>query len=62
MATEQCTTCKWFRVSNQTCAAFPEGIPPEILNGAVDHTQPYPGDHGIRYAAMNIDPKTAGGD
>ncbi len=33
-----------------TCAAFPDGIPSSVvLRDEVDHTQPYPGDNGIRY-------------
>lgn len=33
------------------CAAFPHGIPEEILSGEVKHTRPYPGDNGIRFEA-----------
>lgn len=32
-----------------TCAAFPDGIPEEILEGENDHTAPVPGDHGVRF-------------
>jgi hypothetical protein len=31
------------------CAAFPEGIPGEILRGEFDHHNPYPDDNGIQY-------------
>ncbi len=31
------------------CAAFPDGIPDEILDGTIHHTVPVPGDHGIQF-------------
>lgn len=31
------------------CEAFPGGIPAEIITEEVDHTTPYPSDHGIQY-------------
>ena len=31
------------------CAAFPEGIPDEIVFGSNKHTSPYTGDNGIQY-------------
>lgn len=35
------------------CAAFPEGIPGEILHKAFDHRQEFPGDQGIRFTARD---------
>jgi hypothetical protein len=51
MMTEQCPVCKHY-LNLFECEAFPEGIPDEILSGEVDHTEPYPGDNGIRFEAV----------
>ena len=37
-------------VMRLTCDAFPDGIPVEILRGDNPHTEPYPGDGGLRFA------------
>ena len=34
------------------CAAFPEGIPQEIVDNVLDHHKPIDGDNGIRYQAV----------
>lgn len=50
-----CMSCKhklgidWQREIFARCAAFPDGIPDEILREEVDHRNPYPGDSGIQY-------------
>lgn len=31
------------------CAAFPEGIPEELIHSKKIHNVPYPGDHGIMF-------------
>lgn len=31
------------------CTAFPNGIPDEIKFGYAHHTEPWPGDNGIRF-------------
>ena len=56
-----CFSCAHFRSYLETgreessCAAFPDGIPDEIVFGGYDHRLPYPGDHGVRYES-NGDP------
>ncbi len=54
----QCFMCKHFRspfdrktdrASVPTCDAYPTRIPLPILKMQVDHRQPQPGDHGIRW-------------
>lgn len=42
-----CWKCKHIR-ADYTCAAFPEGIPSDIWQG-VNHTEPFPGDHGLQF-------------
>lgn len=47
-----CAHCIHFDPSDReksVCAAFPKGIPIEIIAGRVTHRTPYPGDHGIRW-------------
>ena len=44
----QCPFCKHYR-GRLRCAAFPDGIPVELLTGEIDHADAYPGDGGIRF-------------
>jgi hypothetical protein len=62
---EQCSRCRHFAFERVvkaeapddesepetafTCAAFPDGIPQDIAEGAFDHANPHAGDHGIRF-------------
>jgi hypothetical protein len=42
-----------------TCAAFPGGIPDEILFDGFDHREPHPDDNGIQFEpADDVDPDT----
>lgn len=50
-----CWDCRHFLESEydaHSCAAFPDGIPDAIIDGEFDHTQPYPGDNGIRFEEL----------
>jgi len=46
----QCVMCRHYR-GGLRCAAFPDGIPGDILTGTVNHEEPYEGDGGIRFEA-----------
>ena len=48
----QCAYCRHLqgqRGATIICAAFPQGIPVEIVDNEFDHKQAYPGDHGTRW-------------
>lgn len=46
-----CSLCTHLdlKSAGRTCKAFPEGIPMDIWLGKNKHTEPFPGDHGIRF-------------
>ncbi len=52
MAIPICWNCKHYR-EDVTCAAFPKGIPAEILESEANHRHPYRGDHGIRFEPLS---------
>ena len=54
--TLQCPKCRHRKLDVEDwpqCAAFPDGIPREILSAEHDHTEPYEGDHGIRFEPVD---------
>jgi hypothetical protein len=44
-----CIFCRHLKDGQVRCAAFPRGIPDEILFALHDHREPYEGDQGIRF-------------
>jgi hypothetical protein len=47
-----CTLCDlfdWDEDGVPTCAAFPGGIPADILHRGFDHRQEHPEDRGVRF-------------
>ena len=52
-----CRTCKHYNHGSiPSCAAYPDGIPGEIISGIVRHIIPRPEDHGIQFGKMDTDP------
>lgn len=49
-----CWKCRHRAEVAAKCAAFPDGIPWEILANKVEHREPYPGDRGIRFEPIGI--------
>jgi hypothetical protein len=51
-----CFVCQRFHINDirlpRRCDAFSSGIPDEILNWAVPHTTPYPGDSGMQFKGL----------
>jgi hypothetical protein len=48
----RCQNFLKFGSEKQTCTAFPDGIPRDIWLGKNDHTNPYPGDNGVRFEGV----------
>ena len=44
-----CHRCVHYDPQALSCVAFPGGVPAVILVGEFIHTEPYPGDRGIRF-------------
>lgn len=47
-----CSYCKHFDLKTrdkEVCAAFPSGIPAEVLKGRNNHRTPIEGDHGVQF-------------
>ena len=56
-APPMCLNCIHFQDENDegqaVCTAFPDGIPDKIFFEAGNHKKPWPGDHGVRFAAKD---------
>jgi hypothetical protein len=51
-----CMLCTRYE-PDDTCEAFPKGIPRKILEGEVKHIKAYPGDHGLQFDPIDEDAK-----
>ena len=58
MQSNQCIECKRYE-GQAECEAYPDGIPEAIITGDHDHTEPYPGDHGIQFEPMEPEEQSA---
>ena len=47
----QCLACKHY-YGMPRCAAFPNGIDPDIVQGKISHDKPIKGDHGILHEEL----------
>ena len=58
-----CQHCRWYDHAHPglgRCKAFPNHIPVAILTNEFDHTEPFPGDHGIRFEPIDEKAATIG--
>lgn len=53
-----CLWCDRFDPDREACAAYPEGIPTEIVDNRWDHREPLPDDRGLRFVAAESYPPT----
>lgn len=49
---EACWGCRHW-IARGTCAAFPDGIPDDILYNRAGHRVPHPGDNGLQWQAFD---------
>ena len=44
-----CANCRHFDPGKVACAAFPQGIPADLIMGEGQHVDPVEGDRGVRF-------------
>lgn len=53
---KNCFECRHLHDDEQTCDAFPAGIPSVFLYGDETHDHEYAGDHGVRFEPRSSRP------
>jgi len=56
MIIPQCKYCARHK-GIEGCRAFPDGVPDAIVFNKHDHTEPYPGDDGVLFWAIDDEAK-----
>ena len=51
-----CYSCVHAWATVESCEAFPNGIPPDVLDWSVDHRKAIDGDHGIVFEQDTSEP------